>query len=301
MSLIYNDMFGEHSKIDTAIQRLRDFEKYALRSDPEGYYVADSGGKDSSVIKQLCIEAGVKFGVHHNHTSVDHPETVYFVRREQKRFREMGYNYTIEYATDKDGNRVTMWDLIAKKGFPTRNRRFCCEILKERGGVDRVTVTGVRWSESSRRKNNRGIYEAQGSRAKYSIILQNDNDDARRIMEQCVKKSKTVINPIIEWQDEDVWEYIHLRNIPYNPLYDMGYKRVGCVGCPMIHRSAEELEANPKYKQAYIHAIWKYNDLHPDIRNQYGWSPDQWYEWWINQKSVYAKGNITMFDETEEE
>ena len=134
MSLIWTDMFGEHSKIDIAIQRLRDFEKYALRSDPEGYYVADSGGKDSSVIKQLCIEAGVKFGVHHNHTSTDHPETVYFVRREQKRFREMGYNYTIEYATDKDGNRVTMWDLIKKWGYPTQRARFCCQVLKERGG-----------------------------------------------------------------------------------------------------------------------------------------------------------------------
>lgn len=136
MSLIYNDMFGEHSKIDTAIMRLKNFEEYALELDPEGYYVCDSGGKDSSVIKQLCIEAGVKFAVYHHHTTVDHPETVYFVRREQQRFRDMGYKYEITYPHDKDGKRITMWDLIESKGFPTRLKRFCCEILKEGGASE---------------------------------------------------------------------------------------------------------------------------------------------------------------------
>lgn len=113
--------------------RLRNFEQAALDLSDEGYFVCDSGGKDSSVIKQLCIEAGVKFAVYHHHTTVDHPETVYFVRREQQRFRDMGYKYEIDHAYDKNGKRITMWSLIANKGFPTRIRRFCCESLKEGG------------------------------------------------------------------------------------------------------------------------------------------------------------------------
>lgn len=134
MSLFYTDMFGEHSKIDTAIARLKNFEEFAMSMSDEGYYVCDSGGKDSSVIKQLCIEAGVKFAVYHHHTTVDHPETVYFIRREKKRFEDTGIKYEVDYSYDKDGNRITMWNLIAKKGLPTMIRRYCCETLKERGG-----------------------------------------------------------------------------------------------------------------------------------------------------------------------
>lgn len=275
MSLVYNDMFGEHSKIDTAIQRLKDFEKWALRSDPEGYYVTDSGGKDSTVIKQLCIEAGVKFGVYHHHTTVDHPETVYFVRREQKRFRDMGYNYTVDYSYDKNGKRITMWNLIEKKGYPTRIRRYCCEALKERGGADRVVVTGVRWAESAKRKNSRGIYETVTRNVEEKVILGNDNDDKRKIVEHCLKNLKTVVNPIIDWEDEDVWEYIRLRNLPYNPLYDMGWKRVGCVGCPMNTQQQQQLDASPKIKQAYIHAMQRYLDTHEAVREKYKWSAEQ--------------------------
>lgn len=301
MSLFYNDMFGEHSKIETAINRLKNFEDYAIQIGG-GYCLRDSGGKDSTVIKQLAIDAGVKFYVIHNHTSVDHPETVYFVRREQKRFRDMGYSYEIEYPTDKNGKRITMWSLIAKKGFPTRTRRFCCEELKEgKDKTNTVIVTGVRWAESVRRKNQRGIYETITDKSGERTILTNDNADTRQLIEACTKKQKFAVNPIVDWEDEDVWEYIRLKNLPYNPLYDKGFKRIGCIGCPMIMRNAEELDANPKYKQAYIHAIQKYNDLHPDARNRYGLTPEQWYEWWVGQKGMYAKGNITMFDKEEDD
>lgn len=293
-------MFGEHSKIDTAIARLKNFEEYALQLDPEGYYVCDSGGKDSSVIKQLCIEAGVKFAVYHHHTTVDHPETVYFVRQEQKRFRDMGYNFTIDYSYNKSGKRITMWDLIESKGFPTRIRRFCCEVLKERGGWDRCVVTGVRWSESVRRKNQRGIYEAWTPHLGEETILSTDNDNARQIIESCIKKVKTTVNPIVDWEDEDVWEYIKLRNIPYNPLYDQGYKRIGCIGCPMNSGNAMELEKNPKYKQMYIHAAGRYLKKHPDKIKEYGWTAEDWYKWWLGQKPS-TKGNFTMFDEDQEE
>lgn len=301
MSLFYTDMFGEHSKIDTAIMRLKNFEEYALELDPEGYYVCDSGGKDSSVIKQLCIDAGVKFGVYHNHTTVDHPETVYFVRREQQRFRDMGYKYEIDHAYDKNGNRITMWSLIQKKGFPTRSRRFCCEALKEVGGDHRVIVTGVRWSESSKRKS-RGIYETITDDKKDKKVLMSDNDDTRKITESCYKKQKFAINPIVDWEEEDVWEYIRLKNIPYNPLYDMGYKRVGCVGCPMNTRIKQELEANPKYAQAYKHAFDKFLETHPQIGVKGPCTnTDEWYEWWTTGQAAYDKQKITMFDEEDDE
>lgn len=53
---------------------------------------------------------------------------------------------------------LPMRKLIVKKQFPpTRLIRYCCEDLKEPGGVGRVVVTGVRWAESRNRKQNQGI------------------------------------------------------------------------------------------------------------------------------------------------
>lgn len=88
-------------------------------------------------------------------------------------------------------------------------------------------------------------------------MLNNDNEDSRKMIEQCYKQTKTVVNPIIDWLDEDVWEFIHEYKIPYCKLYDEGYTRLGCIGCPMgtaEHRKAE-FERYPKYKQAYIRAF----------------------------------------------
>ena len=55
----------------------------------ENCKIMDSGGKDSSVLKRIaekCAEKyGLEFQVVHNHTSIDAPETVYFIRRERER------------------------------------------------------------------------------------------------------------------------------------------------------------------------------------------------------------------------
>jgi phosphoadenosine phosphosulfate reductase len=113
-------------KVHVAIDRLRAFEALALEYSPEGYYLCDSGGKDSSVIKELAIMAGVKHGVHHNHTTLDHPETVYFVRREKARYEAMGIPYTIHYP------KMPFPQLMRKKKMPpTRLKRYCCEKMRE--------------------------------------------------------------------------------------------------------------------------------------------------------------------------
>jgi phosphoadenosine phosphosulfate reductase len=147
MPLVENTLFGIEDKIKMAIERIKMFEQIAININPGGYYVCISGGKDSSVIQELCIMAGVKCEFHHNHTSVDNPETVYFIRREQKRITELGYSFIIEYPRYSNGKLKTMWNRIVIKGLPTRIQRWCCKELKEYGGIGRYCITGVRWEE----------------------------------------------------------------------------------------------------------------------------------------------------------
>lgn len=114
-----------------------------------------------------------------------------------------------------------------------------------------MIVTGVRRAESVGRSDE-ALVVSRAARKKDRVILQNDNTDERRTVDHCVMKGIIAVNVIVDWSDEDVWEFINMYNVPVNPLYEEGYRRVGCVGCPMSTRKAEELDANPKYKAMWL-------------------------------------------------
>lgn len=269
--------------------------------------ITTSGGKDSSVCVALAQAAGIPFEVMHNHTTADAPETIYFIRQEFKRLEGLGIKCEINYPYYK-GQRTSMWQLIPQKLMPpTRIVRYCCSILKERGGSGRFITTGVRWAESTKRKNTRGIYETMPSDPKKKIILNNDNDDRRRLFESCTLKAKRVCNPIIDWKDGDIWNYIESEHIPVNPLYGCGFSRVGCVGCPMAGTAGriKEFARWPQYKAMYIRAF----DKMLEERKRRGKLDGSWragttgrdiFHWWMEDGTL--PGQIEFEDyEAEEE
>lgn len=277
-------------KVQVAIERLQTFEP------PEGYYLAFSGGKDSVVIKALADMAQVKYDAHYNHTSVEPPDLVRFVREHHK-------DVSIEWNKDKDGNRITMWNLIPKRSFPpTRIARYCCQELKEHGGDGRMTITGVRWAESPNRRNNQGhITVLKGGKQdmdalvesgnfsttlRGGVVLNNDNEESRKMVEQCYRLSKTVINPIIDWLDSEVWEFIHEYKIPYCKLYDEGFHRLGCVGCPMATKDKRQMEFDrwPKFKELYIKAFDKaVKRMHERGRETEWETGTDMFNWWMDR------------------
>ncbi len=277
-------LFGIRDKVADAISRLRTFEP------PEGYYLAFSGGKDSQCIYHLCKEAGVKFDAHYSHTTVDPPEVIYFIREHYP-----------DVQVDYPG--TTMWQLIVKKGMPpTRKVRYCCDELKEGGGRGRVAVTGVRWEESSKRKLNRGMLELNNYSRHY-IKLLNDNDEARRMFESCVMKSMHTLNPIIDWTREDVWEYLNSRGIPHCKLYDEGFDRIGCIGCPLAgsRQMQFEFDRYHKYRAAYVRAFDKMLETRKDNGKPY----HQWQtgedvmQWWLTEGKSFKvdENQMSIFED----
>jgi phosphoadenosine phosphosulfate reductase len=242
-----------------------------------GYTVMVSGGKDSSVITDLAIRSGVKCRFETSWTGIEYPETVYFLRSEKARIEALGYSFEFIVPRDKDGKQITMWKLIEKKGFPTMKMRFCCERLKESAGQNSYCILGIRWAESTKRKANRFLYEI----GNYKLMTNNDNVAMRRMTENCMKKNKYMLNPIIEWSDDEVWEYINERGLPYNPLYDMGHKRVGCIGCPM-RANKKELEDNPRWARLYKRAAQKYLDNGATKRDDKKKDVETYFNWWVN-------------------
>jgi len=275
--LVTETLFGTVDKVQIAIDRIQQFEP------PEGYYLAFSGGKDSQTIYHLSKEAGVKFDAHYNLTTVDPPELVRFIKS----------NYP-DVIIERP--RFTMWELIVKNGVPpTQLQRYCCRELKEKGGENRMSITGVRWAESVRRSKARAMLEKFGK----DKILFNDNDDTRKMIDICQLKSKRILNPIIDWKDGEVWDYLNLRKIKHCQLYDQGYYRLGCVGCSMGNKEQRlrQFARWPKYYQAYLRAF----DRMLTQRERRG-KTTKWHtaqdvmDWWIYEMPKADPDQLELFE-----
>lgn len=140
-----------------------------------GCVISDSGGKDSSVLKHIAMKCkekhGLNFTIQHNHTTVDAPETVYFVREEQKKYKLMGIEYNILYP------KRSMWQLIVDHCTPpTRLIRYCCADLKEYSGHGEKLVTGVRKAESRNRRDNQGVVTFPKPKKNLKQKIENDEN-----------------------------------------------------------------------------------------------------------------------------
>jgi len=282
--MIYGgDLFGLRNKYDMAIDRIRTFEP------AEGYYLAFSGGKDSQAVYHLAQEAGVMFDAHYHLTTVDPPELVRFIRANYP-------DVTIEKP------KATMWELIVKcKMPPTRTVRYCCDILKEGGGKGRTVITGVRRAESQRRRD-RPIMTLNLGR-KSEIRLNSDNDEVRRMFETCQKKGKNVLNPVVDWTEAEVWEYLNGNSIQHCSLYDEGFTRLGCIGCPLAGQNhmLMEFERWPKYYDAYLRAF----DRMLMARREAGMDNGKWtsaqdvMDWWTSadRNPTVDLSNLSTLDD----
>lgn len=241
----------------TAIERLKMASDMSLRLYKQPLVITYSGGKDSDVLLHLAGKSGIPYEVLHSLTTADAPETVWHVRDTFRRLELAGVKCTIDTHRTPDGGNVTMWNLIPRKLMPpTRWMRYCCSELKEGGAKGRWIATGVRWAESARRKS-RGALEVLHSNKSKRLTLMNDNDASRMLMENCQLKGKRVVNPIIDWADTDIWEYADAEGISMNPMYACGWKRVGCIGCPLASKKErrKEFSQYPKYRDSYIRAF----------------------------------------------
>jgi len=254
-------LWGTTDKVQVAIERLRRFEP------DDGYYLAYSGGKDSTVILELARMAGVQFDAHHNLTTVDPPELVQFVRSQPE--------ITIERPEH------TMWELIIQEGTPpTRRIRYCCRKLKEHGGTGRTVITGVRWAESARRKRT------------------------REIIEGCNRYDRMVVNPIVDWEDHEVWQFIRERHLPYCSLYDDGFHRLGCILCPMggRYQRLRQAERWPKYYQQYLRTFARMLERDREMCKQrtYGGKTETAQgvmNWWLSDQPRPKKEQMLLFDD----
>ncbi len=267
--------------------------------------VTYSGGKDSDVLLEVAKASGEPFEVHNSHTTCDAPLTVYHIRKKFRELELQGIKCTIEHPKYKD-EYTSMWSLIPQKLMPpTRLVRYCCSVLKETGCANRMIATGVRWEESTAR-SQRAEFETIASKKEYKtqatkeIMLMNDNDEARKIIEHCRLKGKVVCNPIIALTKKEVWEIMHDHKVTPNPLYRMGYDRVGCIGCPIAGKCTrkQEFVDFPQYKYMYIRAFDKMLEVRKSKGKDTQWKTgEEVFLWWMEDDNI--EGQLSFDYENE--
>ncbi len=191
-------------------------------------YVSFSGGKDSLTTLDLTRSAVKKpIKVFFANTGIEFPETVEFARRFCKE------------------NNIELIEVEAKEAFrealpsfgpPAKDFRWCCKVCKlapinavmeecTRGGRRCLTIDGKRKYESFTRAR---------------IAPKEENPFI---------PGQVSVFPIRNWRAIEVWLYIYYRKLSYNPLYDLGFERVGCWLCPA------ELSAE----------YYRFRELHPEL------------------------------------
>lgn len=201
--------------------RLKDLERSAVRSikaemkNFKHVNVSFSGGKDSTVALALARKAGVE-EAYFVDTHLEFPETYAFIDEQQVQIKLDGGDF---------------WIGVEKIGPPGKDNRWCCKVVKMapvRRWMDTLgpvlTVQGNRWYESF-------------NRAELDLLSNNPYNP-----------NQTNCSPIRSWRAFEVFLYLKWRNIPYNPLYDMGIERIGCWLCPAMLEAEYEIlrETHPE-------------------------------------------------------
>ena len=289
-----------------AIKRLQLAAKMSQQYYQKPLLICNSGGKDSLVLLAIAKAAGIKYEVVHSHTTADAPETVRYVRRQMYELECAGIKAEIHYPAYR-GKRTSMWNLIPWKLMPpTQFARYCCKILKENTGNGRFIVTGVRASESrgradsaefetrTSRKADKGRFSYEHTAEVFSEAQTLPDVYDCQMITACKKHKQVSVLPIVDWTNRDVWGYIRSKHLEYNPLYDYGFNRVGCIGCPLASRKIRlaEFAKYPKYENMYRHAFDRCVARRKALGKSGVTDIKDWrtgkkmFDWWMEDKNV---------------
>lgn len=158
--------------------------------------VAFSGGKDSQCCYHLCEQAGIEFSAQYSITRFEPPEMIRFMREHYPQ------------VTFRRAYKKSLFDEIVYRGLPTRWARWCCNCKHVKTEGFDIAVIGVRAQESPRRRDTWRTFGRKPDGTFYCC-------------------------PIFDWSADDVWAFLNGRGLPHSSLYDEGFKRIGCVCCPL--------------------------------------------------------------------
>jgi phosphoadenosine phosphosulfate reductase len=199
---------------------------------------ASSLAAEDMVLTDLILKAGLPIGIFSLETGRLHQETLAVVDKVKAH-----YDYDIALYRPQP-------ELVEQ--YVTRNglnafydsvemRKECCRVRKVEP-LGRALAGNKAWITGQRRAQST-------TRAELSV----QEDDAAHGMAK--------FNPLADWSEQDVWQYIRDNNVPYNSLHDRGYPSIGCEPCTRAIQPGEDVRAgrwwweNPESKECGLHLV----------------------------------------------
>ncbi|WGG49075.1 phosphoadenylyl-sulfate reductase [Rugamonas sp. DEMB1] len=199
---------------------------------------ASSLAAEDMVLTDLILRAKLPIGIFSLETGRLHPETLDMIERIESHY---GYRVAL-YRPQPEAVEA----YVAQNGLnafynSVEMRRECCRVRKVEPlgralAGQRAWITGQRRAQSSTRAE---------------LHVQED-DPAHGMVK---------FNPLADWSEQDVWNYIRDRGVPYNALHDQGYPSIGCAPCTRAVEPGEDVRAgrwwweNPDSKECGLHMV----------------------------------------------
>lgn len=271
-------------------QAINRIQKFAKIAEVMGFDIClgFSGGKDSQVCFDLCKRAGINFKAYYNHAFESHVTRKFIRENYPEVIRRRDYKFGFIENID-----------VNHHGFlPTVEAAYCCAEYKHNAKyVDKCSIVGVRKAESFRRKARTTF----GIKNK-TLLKKNKELIDSYFEEHCQSTGVSSIiqlKPIIDWTDNEVWDYMRKYKLPINPEYEYK-KRVGCLVCPKanIKSNAYYLIKMPGLIDAFIKAR-KYENNNWIIKNDnkdYTDDKVQYIIRWLNHSfSPFTKSQYEIY------
>jgi phosphoadenosine phosphosulfate reductase len=198
--------------------------------------VAFSGGKDSLVVLHLVLQEDPEPLVVFNNTTIEFPETVAYVKRLEK---ELDLKFHMVHP-DKP-----FFELVKERGWASHGKRWCCRIIKDEPAENFIKDEGINVEVTGVTR-----YESLYRRCVKPLSIYTNSTLIR-------------INPVYDWNEREIWDYIRSNELPYNPLYDLKYRRIGCWCCPL--NGISHYKRLEKTHPSLYNFLAHYNPPHPIV------------------------------------
>jgi phosphoadenosine phosphosulfate reductase len=204
------------------LEALTNISKMIEKHSSLSLSVSFSGGKDSLVCLQLARKLPKKqdYKILFVNTSLEFPQTITYVENVLKKLDLDDRLCRVDVPPER------FWKNVKKFGPPGKDFRYCCKLLKI-GPINQL------------------IDDCIGKKT-LCLVGQRAYESISRANSDVVWTNPWIPNqlnytPIQNWTALHVWLYLFKERIPYNPIYDLGFSRIGCWLCPACTEGVYDL------------------------------------------------------------
>lgn len=210
--------------------------EYFLKEYKEKAALSSSLGAEDQVLTDLMLKIDKNANIFTLDTGRLHPETYNVMDATNLKY---GIKIDVFFPRNQDVEELYFSQGINGHFESIENRKRCCNIrkiepLKRALKPLKVWITGLRASQSVTRVDT-------------PIVEWDENFKIIKV------------NPLINWSEEMVWDYIKSNSVPYNKLHDQGFPSIGCAPCTRAIKEGEDVRAgrwwweNPEHKECGLH------------------------------------------------